>query len=133
MPVPCPARSAPAGSLRRPPRLGRLVFALQAELRPLALVRALHLDLQAQVVRAVGLAERFLERDLPRAVELVERLVERARAVLGVRLDRALQGRELALAHEARDPRRVGRPPDRRAAALPVRLGSEPRPTGPRR
>src|SRR2546428_9853266 len=94
------ARSATTGPLLRPRwRLGRLVVALQAELRPIALIRALHLDLQAQVVRAVGLAKRLLQRNLARAVELVEGLVERARSVLGVRLDRPLQGRDLALAH----------------------------------
>src|ERR1043166_10143115 len=77
----------------------RLVLALQAELRALVLaqVRTRHLDLEAQVVRAVGLLQGLVQRDQPRAVELVERLVERARAILRVRLDRALDRRDLPL------------------------------------
>src|SRR5437762_214056 len=65
-----------------------LIFLLQAELRLLcsALARGLQLDSDPQVVGAVGLAQRFVERDQAPAVQVVQRLVEGSRPVLRVGL-----------------------------------------------
>src|SRR4029079_3311924 len=81
---------------------------------------ALELDVEAQVVQRIGVAQRVLVRDEPRFVEVEQRLVERLHAELAGLLHQVLDAADVALEDQVGHERRIQHDLDRGHAALAV-------------